>query len=143
VTARGANHDPRPNARVMVCVASSSPHAQVPAPRSRWPGGSTPTGTWSTSRRRRARLDRRPSAAIVLATIDKAASWAEVVKLHARDQSRRRWILPAVTAGLHHDRPQPATWWRERWPFGDDRFVHEADGFDVHIVSFADEEQRP
>jgi two-component system sensor histidine kinase KdpD len=83
---------------------------------------------------------------LLLANIEKARELgAEVVRLQARDpvaalvDFARSHGVGYIMIGRTH-----VPWWRR--PFGRsimDRFVEEADGFDLHIVSFDEERQSP
>ncbi|HUY32634.1 MAG TPA: universal stress protein [Pirellulales bacterium] len=149
VTSRDADHNPRPNARVMVCVASSSPHAQVLLRRGSRFAGRLNTDWYvvyvETPREAPTLIDSEAQRRL-LATIDKARELgAEVVKLRSRDpvsallDFARGNGVGYIMIGRGR---QP--WWRRLLRSSAmDRFVHEAEGFDVHIVSFPDEERHP
>ena len=149
VATREAERTPRPNARVMVCVASSSPHAQVLLRRGSRLAGRLNTDWYvvyvETPHEVPTLIDAEAQRRL-LATIDKARELgAEVKKLHSHDpvaallDFARSHGVGYIMIGRSR---QP--WWRRMLGRSAmDRFVHEADGFDVHIVSFPDEELRP
>jgi len=149
VATRDAERTARPNARVMVCVASSSPHAQVLLRRGSRLAGRLNTDWYvvyvETPQEAPTLIDAEAQRRL-LATIDKARELgAEVKKLHSHDpvaallDFARSHGVGYIMIGRSR---QP--WWRRMLGRSAmDRFVHEADGFDVHIVSFPDEELRP
>ncbi|HEV3021955.1 MAG TPA: universal stress protein, partial [Pirellulales bacterium] len=142
----GSDHKGRPNARVMVCVASSSPHAQVLLRRGSRLAGRLNTDWYvvyvETPQETPMLIDAEAQRRL-LATIDKARELgAQVKKLHERDpvaallDFARSHGVGYIMIGRSR---QP--WWRRvLGRSAMDRFVHEADGFDVHIVSFPEEE---
>ena len=73
--------------RVMVCMSSYPPRAADAAPRAAraWPAGSTPTGSWSTSRRPSEAPDR----------IDAEAQRHLLANIETRARARRRGGAPA------------------------------------------------
>ncbi|HEV3004842.1 MAG TPA: universal stress protein, partial [Pirellulales bacterium] len=145
-SAVGSDHKGRPNARVMVCVASSSPHAQVLLRRGSRLAGRLNTDWYvvyvETPQETPMLIDAEAQRRL-LATIDKARELgAQVKKLHERDpvaallDFARSHGVGYIMIGRSR---QP--WWRRvLGRSAMDRFVHEADGFDVHIVSFPEEE---
>jgi len=149
VATREAERTPRPNARVMVCVASSSPHAQVLLRRGSRLAGRLNTDWYvvyvETPQEAPTLIDAEAQRRL-LATIEKARELgAEVKKLHSHDPVEalldfaRSHGVGYIMIGRSR---QP--WWRRMLSRSAmDRFVHETDGFDVHIVSFPDEDLRP